>query len=156
MPQKQKASIMDADGMRRAIHRISYEILEKNRGARDIVLVGIVRRGAVVAERIADKIFDVEGTSRRGATTGKARRRARETGLKALSRSRGRRLSSSTTCFTQGARCARRSRRSSAAAGRVPSAWRCSSTAGTGSCPSVRTMWGKTSPLRRASVCACW
>ena len=61
MPQKQKASIMDADGMRRAIHRISYEILEKNRGARDIVLVGIVRRGAVVAERIADKIFDVEG-----------------------------------------------------------------------------------------------
>ena len=61
MQQRQKASIMDADGMRRAIHRISYEILESNRGAHDIVLVGIVRRGAVIAARIADKIFEVEG-----------------------------------------------------------------------------------------------
>ncbi|HVP58117.1 MAG TPA: bifunctional pyr operon transcriptional regulator/uracil phosphoribosyltransferase, partial [bacterium] len=43
---KDKAQIMDADDIARALTRIAHEILEKNRGARDVILVGIRTRGA--------------------------------------------------------------------------------------------------------------
>lgn len=53
--------IMDKDGIRRAILRISHEILEKNKGTRDLCLIGIRTRGAVLAERIRDCIKQIEG-----------------------------------------------------------------------------------------------
>ena len=40
-----KAEIMDEDGIRRALVRIAHEIVEKNKGLDDVVLVGIRRRG---------------------------------------------------------------------------------------------------------------
>lgn len=58
-----KAVIMDKDGLKRAINRIAYEIIEKNGGASNITLIGIKRRGAVVARRIADKISEVESAN---------------------------------------------------------------------------------------------
>jgi pyrimidine operon attenuation protein / uracil phosphoribosyltransferase len=57
----QKAIIMDAPSMERAITRISHEILEKNKGIRDVCLIGIQRRGVPLAHRIADRIFAIEG-----------------------------------------------------------------------------------------------
>jgi len=45
----------------RAITRITHEILEKNKGATNIVLVGIRTRGATLAKRITNKINDIEG-----------------------------------------------------------------------------------------------
>ena len=53
---KQKAFIVNEDEMRRAIVRISHEIVERNRGVADIALVGIRRRGLPLAERIRENI----------------------------------------------------------------------------------------------------
>ena len=56
-----KASIMDAQAINRAIIRISHEIIEKNKGIQDIVVIGIQRRGVPLAKRIAQCIQEVEG-----------------------------------------------------------------------------------------------
>ena len=60
---KVKAQLMDEGGVRRALIRIAHEILERNKGAEDICLVGIRRRGEVIARRIADNIMQIEGVS---------------------------------------------------------------------------------------------
>ena len=57
----EKAEIMDESGIIRAITRISHEIIEKNKGVDDVVLIGIQRRGVPLAKMIAAKIFEVEG-----------------------------------------------------------------------------------------------
>jgi pyrimidine operon attenuation protein/uracil phosphoribosyltransferase len=51
---------MDADDIRRALTRIAHEILEKNAGTEDLVLIGIRRRGVPLARRIADRIKKIE------------------------------------------------------------------------------------------------
>lgn len=53
--------ILDQTAIRRALTRISFEIVEKNRGSKDLVLAGIRTRGVPMAARIADKIGEVEG-----------------------------------------------------------------------------------------------
>src|SRR5436190_8623980 len=58
---KEKAQIVDADGLRRIVTRIAHEIVERNKGVGDIVLVGIKRRGVPIATRIAEKIREFEG-----------------------------------------------------------------------------------------------
>ena len=58
---KIKAKIMDEAAMARALVRVAHEITEHNRGAKDIVLVGIIRRGVPIAQRIADNIEKIEG-----------------------------------------------------------------------------------------------
>ena len=58
---KEKAVLMDADGIRRALLRISHEIVEKNKGTEHLVLVGIRTRGVFIAERIATEIARIEG-----------------------------------------------------------------------------------------------
>lgn len=57
-----KNIIMDEIAIKRAISRISNEIIEKNKGTQDIILLGIVSRGEDIANRIAEKIFSIEGT----------------------------------------------------------------------------------------------
>lgn len=54
--------IMDENAVRRAVTRITYEILERNKGADNLFIVGIFSRGAVLAERIAKKISELEKT----------------------------------------------------------------------------------------------
>lgn len=54
---------MDETGVDRALKRISHEILEKNQGCSDLVLLGIKRRGVPLAEKIAQYIFEIEGVS---------------------------------------------------------------------------------------------
>lgn len=58
---KEKAFILDKAGIERAITRIAHEILEKNRGARNLVLVGIQHGGVHLARRLAGKIREIEG-----------------------------------------------------------------------------------------------
>jgi pyrimidine operon attenuation protein/uracil phosphoribosyltransferase len=53
--------IMTGDEIRRAILRISHEIVEKQAGTQALALVGIQRRGVPLARRIADAIYDHEG-----------------------------------------------------------------------------------------------
>lgn len=57
---KLKAQIMDEASVNRALMRISHEIAEKNKGAENILLVGIRRRGEPLAERIRDNIRKIE------------------------------------------------------------------------------------------------
>ncbi|OHW62630.1 bifunctional protein PyrR [Andreesenia angusta] len=55
-----KAVIMDESAIKRAITRISHEIIERNRGVDDLVLVGIRTRGIPFAERLGKKISEIE------------------------------------------------------------------------------------------------
>lgn len=55
--------IMSADDMRRALARIAHEIVERNGGADDLVLVGLQTRGAPLAARLAEKIGEFEAAS---------------------------------------------------------------------------------------------
>lgn len=57
----EKAEIMDEHGIMRAVTRIAHEIIEKNKGIEDIILIGIQRRGVPLAKRVAQKIKEVEG-----------------------------------------------------------------------------------------------
>lgn len=52
--------IVDAIGMSRSITRIAHEILEKNKGTDQLVLIGIKTRGEFLAERLAEKIYSFE------------------------------------------------------------------------------------------------
>jgi pyrimidine operon attenuation protein/uracil phosphoribosyltransferase len=61
MTLKEKAEIIDAEGLRRIITRIAHEIVERNKGVDDLVLVGIKRRGVPLAQRIAERIAEFEG-----------------------------------------------------------------------------------------------
>lgn len=56
-----KTILLDEDGIRRALTRIAHEIVEKNKGVENLVLVGIRTRGVPLAERIAAEIERIEG-----------------------------------------------------------------------------------------------
>jgi pyrimidine operon attenuation protein/uracil phosphoribosyltransferase len=53
--------VMDADDLRRAITRIAHEIVEKNRGAAELALIGIQSKGVPLARRLGDLILQFEG-----------------------------------------------------------------------------------------------
>lgn len=55
-----KNVIMDGEAMRRAIVRIAHEIIEKNKGVENVILVGIRTRGVPLAQRIAKEIENIE------------------------------------------------------------------------------------------------
>lgn len=57
MPKKE---VVDAVTMKRALTRISYEIIERNKGIQDIVLVGIKTRGIYIAQRLAERLKQLE------------------------------------------------------------------------------------------------
>jgi pyrimidine operon attenuation protein / uracil phosphoribosyltransferase len=53
--------ILDEQAIRRALTRIAHEIIERNKGIQDCVLVGIKTRGVYLAERLAERIEKIEG-----------------------------------------------------------------------------------------------
>ncbi len=57
----EKAVIMDEQAVRRALNRISHEIIEANKGVEDVVIVGIRTRGVPLANRVAEGIKRIEG-----------------------------------------------------------------------------------------------
>jgi pyrimidine operon attenuation protein/uracil phosphoribosyltransferase len=60
-PPEIKSEVMDAVAIDRALTRIAHEILERNKGCRDLVLIGIRTRGVHLARRLAEKIRTIEG-----------------------------------------------------------------------------------------------
>jgi pyrimidine operon attenuation protein/uracil phosphoribosyltransferase len=58
---KEKAKILDQEGINRAITRIAHEIIEKNKGSAELCVVGIRNRGVYIAQRIAECIKKIEG-----------------------------------------------------------------------------------------------
>ncbi|MBU1700472.1 MAG: bifunctional pyr operon transcriptional regulator/uracil phosphoribosyltransferase PyrR [Candidatus Eisenbacteria bacterium] len=58
---RSKAEILNREEIRRALIRISHEIIEANRGTQGLALVGIRRRGVPLAERIRRIIQEIEG-----------------------------------------------------------------------------------------------
>lgn len=56
-----KAVLLDEKAVQRTLKRISHEIIEKNKGTEDIVLIGIKSRGVPLATRIANIIESIEG-----------------------------------------------------------------------------------------------
>ncbi len=59
---KTKAIIMDEKAVERALFRISHEIIEKNKGVENVVLIGVKTRGWPLALRLAAKIEEIEGS----------------------------------------------------------------------------------------------
>jgi pyrimidine operon attenuation protein / uracil phosphoribosyltransferase len=59
----QKAIVLDQASIRRALTRIAHEIIERNKGIENCVLVGIKTRGIYLAKRLAEKIEQIEGES---------------------------------------------------------------------------------------------
>ncbi|MGF9972382.1 bifunctional pyr operon transcriptional regulator/uracil phosphoribosyltransferase PyrR [Bacillus velezensis] len=57
----QKAVILDEQAIRRALTRIAHEMIERNKGMNDCILVGIKTRGIYLAERLAERIEQIEG-----------------------------------------------------------------------------------------------
>ena len=58
-----KATVMDAEQIRRSLSRIAHEIVEHNRGTDDLVLIGIVSKGDVLAGRLAALLTKLERCS---------------------------------------------------------------------------------------------
>jgi pyrimidine operon attenuation protein/uracil phosphoribosyltransferase len=58
-----RTRVFDAADLRRALTRIAHEIVERNHGAGDVVLVGLYTRGVALAQRIADAIGSFEDTT---------------------------------------------------------------------------------------------
>ena len=58
---KLKADLMSSEDMKRALKRMSHQILERNHGAENLVFLGIKRRGAPLAERLSSNINAIEG-----------------------------------------------------------------------------------------------
>ena len=55
-----KAKIIDEDGLSRIITRMAHEILEKNKGSQNLVLMGMKTRGEFLARRIFERIKEIE------------------------------------------------------------------------------------------------
>lgn len=58
---EKKTTLMDEQAIMRAIRRISHEILERNKGLDNALLIGIERRGVFLAERLQRQIEAIEG-----------------------------------------------------------------------------------------------
>ncbi len=62
MTMKEKARLMDANSVARTLTRMAHEIIEKNKGTQDLVIIGVRTRGAFLAQRLAGIIAEIDGT----------------------------------------------------------------------------------------------
>ncbi len=60
---KIKATLLEESAIRRSLMRIAHEIIERNKGADNLCIIGVKRRGSVLAEIIAKNIEIIEGVS---------------------------------------------------------------------------------------------
>lgn len=58
---REKAQIMDAQAMQRALMRMAHEIIERNKGVANVALIGIHRRGVPLARKLRECIERIEG-----------------------------------------------------------------------------------------------
>ncbi len=61
MSELERLVIMDETAIRRALTRIAHEIVEKNKGIEECIVVGIRTRGVYLANRVAARISEIEG-----------------------------------------------------------------------------------------------
>ena len=158
-----RTGVFDAGDLRRALTRIAHEIVERNRGADDVVLVGLYRPAASPSPSASPSaIAEFEGVER-------ARRRARRRLLprrhraapgrcprpppRSPSTSPVARSCWSTTCSSPAAPSAPPSTRWASSAGPRASSWRCWSTAATASCPIRPDYVGKNLPTAATRWC---
>ena len=155
------ATVMTADDIRRALTRIAHEILERDKGADDVVLVGIADRGDDLARRLAAEIARIEGPRCRSAcstspsiatTSVCVPRRPRSTRRGSGSTSPARSWCWSTTCCTRAARSARRWTRSWTSVGPARSSSPCWWTAGHRELPIRADFVGKNVPTSRTTT----
>lgn len=59
----EKAKLLDEAAINRSLTRIAHEIIEHNKGTKDLALVGIRTRGVPLAERLAGKIHTIDGST---------------------------------------------------------------------------------------------
>ena len=57
-----RTQVMDSDEVRRALVRIAHEIVERNRGLDDVVVIGLQTGGVPMAERLVTILREIEGT----------------------------------------------------------------------------------------------
>jgi len=70
-PGRLKATVMDADQIRRSLSRIAHEIVERNRGTEDVVLIGIVAKGDQHRRPPGRKLMELEGSPVAGRLPGR-------------------------------------------------------------------------------------
>jgi pyrimidine operon attenuation protein/uracil phosphoribosyltransferase len=58
---REKAKLVDAEGIRRTLTRLAHEIVERNRGSQNLAIVGMRTRGVFIAERLQKLIKEVDG-----------------------------------------------------------------------------------------------
>ena len=58
----EKATLLDDKAIARSLTRIAHEIIERNKGVQDCVLIGIKTRGIFLAKRLEQRIAEIEGT----------------------------------------------------------------------------------------------
>lgn len=61
MPNESEKQVLDEGGIKRAVTRVAHEILERNQGTENMVLVGIRTRGVFLAQRLQEQISQIEG-----------------------------------------------------------------------------------------------
>ena len=61
MPDTKSAVVMDADRISRTLTRIAHEIVERNKGVDDLVLIGVRRRGVYIARRLGQMLKNITG-----------------------------------------------------------------------------------------------
>ena len=147
---------MSTDDVARAIRRMAHEILEKNHGCDDVMIVGMQTGGVELARAIAAAVADIEGsevpTGMLDATMHRDDFGLRPVMPEAVTDIPGdptaRRSCWSTTCSSPDGRCGRRSTPSTPMDGRRRFSWRSWSIVAIGSSRSAPTMWART--CRRA------
>jgi len=60
---KEKAKLLDKETLSRSLMRVAHEVLEKNKGTKDLCLIGIRNRGAYLARRLAEHIAKIDQVS---------------------------------------------------------------------------------------------
>ncbi|MFQ5881818.1 MAG: bifunctional pyr operon transcriptional regulator/uracil phosphoribosyltransferase PyrR [Candidatus Methylomirabilales bacterium] len=58
---REKAQIMEATGIQRVLTRVAHEIVEKNKGTTDLVLIGLRSRGVDLARRLSQRLKEIDG-----------------------------------------------------------------------------------------------
>ena len=61
MEVNEKAQIMDAAAIQRSLTRVAHEIIEKNKGTADLVLIGLRSRGVDLARRLSQRLKEIDG-----------------------------------------------------------------------------------------------